>query len=376
MRTDGPLWLLAELTYRCVLQCPYCSNPVDYRAGGYRRELNGEEWGRVLEEAHALGAVQLGLSGGEPTLHRDLLEIVSRAARLGFYSTLVTVGHTLDRDSARALRVAGLDHVQISVQGASEEVSDAIAGASSFAKKLEACELVRSLGFPLTLNVVLHRFNLHQVADLIGLASGLGAERIELANTQYYGWALANRAVLMPTRDQLEAAHAAVERERDRHPGLEIVWVLPDYYEIYPKPCMGGWATRYLAVTPGGMALPCHAAAQVTSLEFPNVRDHPVEWIWYESPAFNAYRGTGWMREPCRSCPRREIDFGGCRCQAFALTGDAARTDPVCHLSPDHHLVEEALVRAGSAEPSVAELVYRNPQSIGRLLPTTLVHPT
>lgn len=372
---EGLMWVLAELTYRCVLQCPYCSNPLGYRDGEYREELSAGEWGRALSEARELGAVQLGLSGGEPTLHPELDGIVERAADLGFYTTLVTAGSTLDEESAEELRDAGLDHVQVSVQGATAEISDAIAGTVSFEDKLAACRLVRGLGFPLTLNVVLHRFNLHQVEDLLDLAESLGAERIELANTQFYGWALANREVLMPTREQVEEARQVVERERDRRGDLEIVWVLPDYFQEYPKPCMGGWARRYLTISPGGMALPCHAAAQIEELDFPNVRDRDVRWIWEESPAFNAFRGTDWMQEPCRSCPRKDVDYGGCRCQAYALTGDATRADPVCHLSPDRERVDEAIGEARETDASIEDLTHRNPGNIGEARPTTLAHP-
>lgn len=376
-RSDGAglSWLLAELTYRCVLQCPYCSNPLDYRDGEYREELSAEEWGRVFEEARELGAIQLGLSGGEPTLHPELEGIIRRARDAGFYSTLVTAGSTLDEERVERYRDAGLDHVQISVQGATAEVSDAIAGTASFEDKMEACRLVRRKGFPLTFNVVLHRFNLHQVGELVELADDLGAERIELANTQYYGWALANREELMPTREQVEEARRVAEREKERRDDLEIVWVLPDYYEKYPKPCMGGWASAYMTVGPGGSALPCHAAAQIDGLDFPSVRDRSVRWIWEESHAFEAFRGTDWMQEPCRSCPRKEVDHGGCRCQAFALTGDATKTDPVCHLSPDRHLVDEAIEEAAEADPSIEDLTHRNPANIDDVRPTTLAHP-
>lgn len=373
--TGGLSWLLAELTYRCVLQCPYCSNPLNYRDGEYREELDPGEWGRVFREARQLGAIQLGLSGGEPTLHPGLEEIIGHACDAGFYTTLVTAGSTLDRERVRRYRDAGLDHVQISVQGATAEVSDAIAGTASFEEKMEACRLVREEGFPLTFNVVLHRFNLHQVGELVELADGLGAERIELANTQFYGWAMANRKELMPTREQLQEAQKVARREKERRDDLEIVWVLPDYYQEYPKPCMGGWASRYMTVSPGGMALPCHAAARIEGLEFPDVRDRSLRWIWEESRAFRAFRGTDWMQEPCRSCPRKEIDYGGCRCQAFALTGDATRADPVCHLSPDRHLVDEAIEEAAAADPSLEDLTHRNPGNIDDVRPTTLAHP-
>jgi pyrroloquinoline quinone biosynthesis protein E len=342
-----PLWLLAELTYRCPLQCPYCSNPVDFAGPRFKRELTTAEWCRVFREARALGVLQLGLSGGEPTLRPDLEELVRAAHGLGLYTSLITSAYRLTRERLAALQAAGLDHVQISIQAADAALSDEIAGTASYADKLAAYRAVKELGFPLTVNVVLHRRNLHQVEALIRLAESLGAERIELANTQFYGWALHNRAALMPTKAQLDAAWQVVQRERARLGAkLEIVWVLPDYYERYPKPCMGGWARAYLTVTPAGEVWPCHAAGRITTLRFENVRAHSLEWIWYESDAFTRFRGEGWMPEPCRSCPRRTADFGGCRCQAFLIAGDAAATDPVCALSPHRPLVDAAIAEA------------------------------
>ena len=324
-----PLWLLAELTYRCPLQCPYCSNPVDFAGPRFRHELTTEEWCRVFREARALGVLQLGLSGGEPTLRPDLEELVRAAHGLGLYTSLITSAYRLAEERLAALKAAGLDHVQISIQAADAALSDEIAGTAAYADKLAAYRAVKALGFPLTVNVVLHRRNLHQVEALIRLAESLGAERIELANTQFYGWALHNRAALMPTKAQLDAAWEVVQRERARlGTKLEIVWVLPDYYERYPKPCMGGWARAYLTVTPAGEVWPCHAAGRITTLRFENVRARSLEWIWYESDAFTRFRGEDWMPEPCRSCPRRAEDFGGCRCQAFLIAGDAAATDP------------------------------------------------
>lgn len=343
-----PFGILAELTYGCPLHCPYCSNPRDL--GDPRDELSLTEWERVITEGAELGALQLHLSGGEPLLRRDITAIVRAANTAGLYTNLITSGLGLSERRARELRDAGLDHVQVSVQAAEAATSDAIAGLRSFGRKLSVARLVKSLGWPLTLNVVLHRHNLDQVGEIIDLAESLGADRLELANTQYYGWALANRAVLLPSRAQVARAETvvrdAVKRLRDR---MEIIWVLPDYYEKYPKPCMGGWGARQLTVTPYGDVLPCPTAHEVP-LPRANVRDHSLEWIWEESPVFNAYRGTDWMPSPCRDCARRDVDFGGCRCQAFALTGDAARTDPVCELSPDHRIVERAVSAAGALD--------------------------
>ena len=358
-----PLWLLAELTYRCPLQCPYCSNPLDFAGSRFKQELTTEQWSRVFREAKALGVLQLGLSGGEPLLRPDLESLVASAHQLGLYTSLITSAHRLTQDRLAALKRAGLDHVQISVQAADAELSDRIAGTKAFNDKLAAYHFAKELGFPLTVNVVLHRENLHQVEALIRLAESLGAERIELANTQFYGWAFHNRDALMPTKAQLDAAWQVVLRERARlGTRLEIVWVLPDYHEQFPKPCMGGWARAYMTVTPGGEVWPCHAAGRITTLTFDNVRDRPLDWIWHQSDAFNRFRGEAWMPEPCRSCPRKAVDFGGCRCQAFLVAGDASLTDPVCSLAPQRHLIDAAVAqveRAAAARVQPAALTYR-----------------
>jgi PqqA peptide cyclase len=344
---DRPFGLLAELTYGCPLHCPYCSNPLELAA--YRDELATQEWLRVLAEARDLGVLQLHLSGGEPLLRRDLAEIVRSASELGLYTNLITSALGLTPRRAGQLRTAGLDHVQISVQADEAALSDRLAGTPSFERKLSAARLVKQLGWPLTLNVVLHRQNLDRVDRILDLAEELGADRVELANTQYYGWALLNRAGLLPSRVQVERAEVLVRAARERLAGrMEIIYVLPDYYSRYPKPCMGGWGRRQLTVVPNGDVLPC-PAAHTLPLPRASVREHSLAWIWEESPLFRSFRGTDWMSDPCRSCPRREVDFGGCRCQAFQLTGDAARTDPVCHLSPDHGLVADAVRAADEA---------------------------
>ncbi len=354
MTSERPTTLLAELTHRCPLHCPYCSNPLEMvRAGS---EIGTEDWKRVFTEARALGVLQLGLSGGEPLVRKDLEDLAAHARGLGLYSTLVTSGLGLTRARAERLRDAGLEHVQISIQDADTEVAERIAGVSSVKQKRAAAAIVKELGFAFSINVVLHRANLDRLDRIIDLAAELGADRLELANTQYYGWALENRAKLMPTQEQVTRAQAVAEDAIVRHRGsMQILFVLPDYFEQYPKPCYGGWGKLYLVVSPDGRVLPCHGATQITTLTFDNVRDRSLEWIWQESPAFNAFRGDSWMREPCRSCPRKAVDFGGCRCQAFALTGAAENTDPVCTLSPNRRIIDAAL----GAHEEPTEYIYR-----------------
>jgi len=355
---DNPFGLLAELTYRCPLACAYCSNPTNLAS--YTDELGTEDWQRVLLEARDLGILQCHLSGGEPLLRRDLVEIVQTASNLGLYTNLITSALGLGRPMAERLRAAGLDHVQISVQADEAVLSDRIAGTPSFGRKIEAMRVVKELGWPLTLNVVLHRQNIDRIGDLLALAEQVGADRVELANTQYYGWAWRNRDALLPSREQLESAELVVREARERlSDRMDVIYVIPDYYSKYPKPCMGGWASRQLTVTPNGDVLPC-PAAQSLPLPRASVREDPLERIWADAPVMTAFRGTDWMPDPCRSCERKELDFGGCRCQAFQLTGDAARTDPVCHLSPDHALVTDAVVAANAeARPTDLLLVPR-----------------
>lgn len=345
-----PLGLLAELTHRCPLRCPYCSNPLELSRAS--AELDAATWGRVFAEAAAIGVLQVHLSGGEPGARRDLVEIVGLAAKAGLYTNLITSGVTLDAVRLAALAGAGLDHVQLSVQDADAASADVIGGLpGGHARKLDFAAQVRAAGLPLTLNAVVHRRNLERLPELIALALSLGAGRLEVAHVQYYGWALANRDALLPTRAQLEAATATVEAARAAHRGrLVIDYVVPDYHAKRPKACMGGWGRTVLAVTPTGKVLPCHAAEGLPGFDFPNVRDHALRAIWVESEAFNRYRGTGWMPEPCQSCDRREKDWGGCRCQAFALTGDAGNTDPACALSPHHALLDLAVQEARLAQ--------------------------
>jgi pyrroloquinoline quinone biosynthesis protein E len=334
-----PLGLLAELTHRCPLGCPYCSNPLALDAR--EDELDTSTWARVFGEAAGLGVLQVHLSGGEPGARRDLVEIAAAAHAAGLYTNLITsaVGitpRTLDRLSG-----AGLDHVQISIQDSEQKSADHIAGYDGgFARKRALAADVVRLKIPLTVNVVVHRANIDRIAEMVELALGLGASRVEIAHVQYYGWALENRAALMPSAEQVARATETVEKLRRRHHGeIVIDAVVPDYHARLPKPCVGGWGRRSLNVTPAGKVLPCHAAESIPGLEFWSVREHSLADIWKNSPAFNAFRGTAWMPEPCQSCARRDVDFGGCRCQAFALTGDARATDPVCHLSPAHDTV-------------------------------------
>jgi pyrroloquinoline quinone biosynthesis protein E len=340
--TEIPTTLLAELTHRCPLHCPYCSNPLDLIRA--EAELGTEDWKRVFSQARNLGVLQLGLSGGEPLLRKDLEELAAEARRQGLYSTLVTSGLGLTRPRAERLKDAGLEHIQISIQDADPQIAEQIAGVRSVKHKEAAAALVRELGFAFTVNVVLHRGNLDRIGAIIDMASELGADRIELANTQYYGWGLQNRAALMPSREQVERSREIAERAIERYRGrMQITYVLPDYYEPYPKACYGGWGKLYLVVGPNGIVLPCHGATQITTLTFDNVGEHSLEWIWNNSRAFQIFRGDSWMQEPCRSCPRKTVDFGGCRCQAFALTGDATNADPVCTLTPQRRIIDEAL---------------------------------
>ncbi|MGW7413241.1 pyrroloquinoline quinone biosynthesis protein PqqE [Streptomyces sp. NPDC054863] len=346
----APMGMLIELTHRCPLHCPYCSNPLEL----VRRseELTREQWTDILTQARELGVVQMHFSGGEPLARQDLPDLVGHARQLGAYVNLVTSGVGLTPERARDLAGRGVDHVQLSLQDADARLGDQVAGARVHAAKLRAAEAVTATGLPLTANVVLHRGNIDRIERIVDLAVDIGADRIELANTQYYGWGLRNRAALMPTAGQLAAADLAVRRARTKHAGgPDLIYVAADYYGDRPKPCMDGWGNIQLTVTPAGDVLPCPAASVITTLPVENVLRRPLSEIWYESRAFNAYRGTGWMRDPCRSCPERHTDHGGCRCQAFQLTGDAAATDPACGLSPHRKLADAALAEVTEGAP-------------------------
>jgi pyrroloquinoline quinone biosynthesis protein E len=346
----NPLGLLAELTHRCPLGCPYCSNPLALE--GRDSELDTATWSRVFGEAAGLGVLHLHLSGGEPGARRDLTELTAAAHRAGLYTNLITSAVGITAATLQKLADAGLDHVQISIQDSNPQSADHIAGYNgAFARKRALAAEVKRLELPLTVNAVIHRTNADRIGEMVALALELGAGRVEIAHVQYYGWAQKNRAALMPSAAQVERSANAIEELRQRHHGeIVIDAVVPDYYSRWPKPCVGGWGRRSLNVTPSGKVLPCHAAETIPGLEFWSVRDHSLADIWRNSPAFNAFRGTGWMKEPCLSCARRELDFGGCRCQALALTGDAAAADPVCHLAPGHAKVA-ALAAAQGDEP-------------------------
>src|SRR6202142_2072282 len=354
-----PLAVLAELTHRCPLQCPYCSNPVELERGG--SELSTEEWKKVLSELAEIGVLQIHFSGGEPTARKDLVELVQHASDVGLYSNLITSAVLLTKEKLSALADAGLCHVQISFQGNEPVVADRVAGFKhAHEKKIEVAKWTRELDLPLTVNAVMHRQNLFQLADIIQMAVDLDADRLEVANVQYYGWALKNRAALMPTIEQIEETSRIVEEAEARLKGiLAIDFVVPDYYALRPKKCMGGWGRQFFNISPSGKILPCHAAETITGLEFESVRsNHSIAWIWQNSDALNRYRGTGWMAEPCKSCEFREVDSGGCRCQAFALTGDAGNTDPACTLSPHHDRIFK--VAAEEAAGNHNRFIYRN----------------
>ncbi|MDE8345495.1 MAG: pyrroloquinoline quinone biosynthesis protein PqqE [Acidocella sp.] len=357
MNISPPIALIAELTHRCPLQCPYCSNPLDLL--GLARERDTAFWINVIDEAAELGVLQLHLTGGEPCLRADLAVLVAHAAARGIYVNLITSAVVLDEAKLRALAEAGLGHVQISIQGAQADAADRIGHyRGGHEKKLGLARLVPGLGMSLTINAVVHRQNLDELPAIIALAASMGADRLEVAHVQYHGWALRNRDALMPDRAAFEAADRVVAEQRTALRGQMVIdYVVPDYYAQKPKTCMGGWGQRVMTMAPDGSVLPCHAAQSIPGLVFERAGERPLRAIWEEGAAFTAFRGTGWMREPCASCPAREQDWGGCRCQAMALTGDAANTDPVCHLSPLHERVTETAMVA--AQSGVTDFIYR-----------------
>src|SRR5262249_28260026 len=367
MIAPRPYALLAEITYRCPLHCPYCSNPTQTRSD---QELTTDEWTRVIREAAALGVLQIGFSGGEPLVRRDLPDLVRAAREANLYTNLITSGIGLDDDCVRALRDAGLDSVQLSFQSDNADLADEIAGARAHQHKLNAAEKIRAAEIPLSLNFVIHRRNIDRLSQMIELAETLRAERVELANVQFYGWAFLNRATLLPTREQVVRAREIATAAKERLAGkIDIFYVLPDYYETRPKPCLSGWGQRYLTVNSIGDVLPCPTASSaIPDLRFENVRTRGLDWIWRESESFNRFRGTEWMPEPCQSCPQREIDFGGCRCQAALLTGNSAKTDPVCELSPNRAGVDAVVHDLNSSNNHAPDWTYRiNPKALPTL---------
>jgi PqqA peptide cyclase len=376
-----PYALLAEITYRCPLHCPYCSNPVNLEGGApatpagmgsqelappNNGELTTEEWKRVIREAASLGVLQIGFSGGEPLARRDLVELIREARDAKLYTNLITSGIGLGDDRVRDLRDAGLDSIQLSFQSDESSLADEIAGARAHEHKLNAAAKIRAAGIPLSLNFVIHRKNIDRLPQMITLAEALGAERLELANVQFYGWAFRNRAALLPTRQQVDRARKIATAAKARLAGkIDIFYVLPDYYETRPKPCLNGWGQRYLTVNSIGDVLPCPTASSaIPDLRFENVRTRDLDWIWRESESFNRFRGTEWMPEPCRGCPQKEIDFGGCRCQAALLTGNAANTDPVCEFSPNRAAVDVALREVNSSGNNARDWMYRSNPAI------------
>ena len=363
-----PLWLLAEITYQCPLQCAFCYNPTDFDKHT-QNELDTESWIKVLRQARDLGAAQLGISGGEPLLRKDIEEIVTEANSLGYYSNLITSGAGMNEKRIDALKDGGLDHIQLSMHDITEEINNFITNTKTFKLKQKIAAMIKDRGYPMVLNVVLHRYNIDHIKEILEMAEGLGADYIELANTQYYGWSLVNRDQLMPKKEQVLHAEKVTNEFRERIGNkMKIFFVVPDYYEDRPKKCMNGWGEVFMIVTANGDVLPCHSARVIPNLEFPNVRNTDVKQIWYDSPAFNKFRGTDWMKEPCKSCSEKENDLGGCRCQAFLLSGDAESADPVCSLSPNHHIIEKAIEDAKNPVLQAQPILFRNDKNSKKIL--------
>lgn len=354
-----PLWLLAEITYRCPLHCVFCYNPLNYAED--KRELTTDEWKEVLRQARKLGAAQLGFSGGEPLVRDDLEELIGEAHQLGYYTNLITSGVGLTEERISKMKALGLDHIQLSFQDSTKEMNDFLSSTKTFDLKNRVAKLIKKYDYPMVLNVVLHRYNLDHVGRIIEMAVEMGVEYLELANTQYYAWAHVNRDQLMPTREQLERAEAVVAEYRAKLGNkIRLLFVVPDYFENKPKACMNGWGSVFLAVAADGSALPCHAAKTLPGLTFPNVTEQSLDDIWYRSDAFNAFRGFEWMKEPCRSCSEKEKDFGGCRCQAYVLIGDSAAADPVCGKSEFHDEVKKIVLQGRQRPVEEKPLLYRN----------------
>lgn len=356
IKPKGPLWVNAEITYKCPLHCVFCYNPLDY-ASTFKSELSTEDWLKVFRQSRDLGSVQLGISGGEPLMRDDVEIMVSEASQMGYYVNLLTSGIGLTEKRISAFKEGGLGQIQLSFQDSTKELNDFLSSTKTFELKSKVAKLIKEHDYPMVLNVVLHRLNIDHMDQILEMAEAMGADHVELANSQYYAWALKNRSYLMPSEEQLRKAEETTNRFREKIGNkMKLYFIVPDYYANRPKACMNGWGSVFLNVAPDGLALPCHEARMLPGLTFPNVRDHDMEWIWNESPAFNAYRGESWMKEPCRSCDDRTKDFGGCRCQAFQLTGDATNTDPVCDKSEHHHIITEQVELAQKPQPPAADI--------------------
>ncbi|MBT4182948.1 MAG: pyrroloquinoline quinone biosynthesis protein PqqE [Nitrosomonadales bacterium] len=362
-----PLWLLAEITYRCPLHCAFCYNPTDYDKHT-QNELDTNSWLSVLNQARDLGAAQLGISGGEPLLRDDIEVIVEEAHQLGYYSNLITSGVGLTDKRIDAFKKGGLDHIQLSMHDITEEINNFITDTKTFKLKKKVAAMIKDRGYPMVLNVVIHRYNIDHIKEILEMAEALGADYVELANTQYYGWSLINRNQLMPTKEQIDHAEKITNQFRDKAGNkMKIFFVVPDYYAERPKKCMNGWGEVFMIVTANGDVLPCHSARVLPNMEFPNVKDSKIKGAWYDSPAFNKYRGDSWMKEPCKSCPEKENDLGGCRCQAFLLTGDAESADPVCSLSPNRNVIEKAVEDAQNPQLKTQPIIFRTDKNSKRI---------
>lgn len=354
-----PLWLLAEVTYRCPLHCAFCYNPTDYDKHT-QNELSTEQWINALRDARKMGAIQLGISGGEPLLRDDIEEIVIEAKKLGYYSNLITSGVGLTEKRIQAFKDGGLDHIQLSMHDITEEINNFITNTKTFELKKKVAAMIKNHGYPMVLNVVIHRYNIGHIKEILEMAEALGADYVELANTQYYGWSLVNRSQLMPLKEQIDEAERITNEFRQKVGNkMKIFFVVPDYFGDRPKKCMNGWGEVFMIVTANGDVLPCHSARVLPNMQFPNVREHGLEYAWKESPAFNKYRGTAWMKGPCVTCPEKMNDLAGCRCQAFLLSGDAESADPVCSLSPNHHLIAKAIEDSKNPVLASQPIIFR-----------------
>lgn len=363
-----PLWLLAEVTYRCPLHCAFCYNPTDYDKHT-QNELTTEQWLQVLRDARKMGALQLGISGGEPLLRDDIEDIVAEAGQLGYYSNLITSGVGLTEKRIAEFKRGGLDHIQLSMHDITKEINNFITDTNTFALKHKVAAMIKGYGYPMVLNVVIHRYNIGHIKEILEMAEDLGADYVELANTQYYGWSLVNRSQLMPTKEQIDHAEKVTNEFRAKiGKKMQIYFVVPDYFSDRPKKCMNGWGEVFMIVTAEGTVLPCHSARVLPNMTFPDVKEHGLEWAWKDSPAFNKYRGDSWMKEPCRTCPEKEKDLGGCRCQAFLLSGDAESADPVCTLSPNHHIIEKAIEDAKNPQLQSQPIVFRTDKNSKRII--------